>query len=231
MTPNADRKPQDMARPVSTEIGWKGTQTHYYAEKQAENIGLPLNTKITLNFDLTSIQPWDATAAFGKWRTQRFNKWARRPCKGRGKAFEPTYAYVFENKKDPIVYNEIGEGLPHNVHVHMYAHIPAERLFDFSGRAYEWLDEMAGPISAQQAVKIQWVTEDNGVMQYDRKGASKAAAKRYGVKDLQCPQGMIIGRRSGTSLNLGPTARKATDKELGIIRYMPSSLPLGSIYR
>jgi len=218
-----------MARPVSIEIGWKGTQTHYYAEGQAINIGLPLNTQITLNFSLAAIQPWDATTAFGKWRTQRFNKWARRPCKGRGKAFDPTYAYVFENKKDPLVYNQIGSNLPHNVHVHMYAHIPAERIFDLRARAYEWLDAISGTISAKEAVKIQWVAEDNGIMRYSRKGANKAAAERYGVKDLQCPQGMIIGRRSGTSVNLGPTARRATDKKLGIVRLMPSLRPLAGV--
>ena len=210
-----------MAALHTTEIGFKGTQTLYYAQQQAERIGLPLTTLITMNFSHTVIAPWDATLAFGRWRTNHFCKWARRPQKGRGRSFEPTYAYWFENKRNPVVYEEIGEGLPHNVHVQMYAHVPAERIFDLRGRSYEWLDYIAGDVSAPDAVKISWVKTDNGIMKYGRKGAGKAAAKRYGAAKIQSPQGKIIGRRTGTSVNIGPTARRETDKKFGIVRQMP----------
>lgn len=210
-----------MAARASTEIGFKGTQTLYYAQEQSERIGLPLNTLITINFRHTVIGPAKAVGAFGKWRTNHYCKWCRRPQKGRGKSFEPTYAYWFENKRDDEIYDEIGEGLPHNVHVQMYAHTPAERIFDLRGRVFEWLDFVAGDLSAAQAIKIDWVTDDNGIMKYGRKGASKATATRFGAGDIQCLQGMIIGRRTGTSVNIGPTARRAMDKQLGIVRKMP----------
>lgn len=211
-----------MAGRLSREIGFKGTQTLYYAQRQADNIGLPLNTLVTINFSLTTIAPWEAVPAFARWRKNHFGKWAKRPQKGHGQPFDPTYAYWFENKKDDEVYDEIGPGLPHNVHVQMYAHIPAERFFQFHGRAFEWLDFISDDLSADGAVQIDRVTFDNGVMKYGRKGAGKAAAERYGAADIRSPQGAIIGRRTGTSVNLGPTARRATDKRLGIVRRMPS---------
>lgn len=222
MTPNTDRKPQDMAGRVSREIGFKGTQTLYYAQQQANRIDLPLNTLITINFSHTTIPAWEAVSAFGRWRTNHFNKWARRPQKGKGKPVEPTYAYWFENKRESEVFDEIGEGLPHNVHVQMYAHVPAERIFDLRGRVFEWLDFIAGDMSAAEAIKVSYVATDNGVMKYGRKGAGKAAAERYGASDVRSPQGAIVGKRTGTSTNLGPTARRALDKELGIVRKMPS---------
>lgn len=218
-----------MAARLSTEIGFKGTQTLYYAQRQANRIDLPLNTLLTINFSHTTIAPQNAVPAFGRWRNSHFGKWARRPQKGKGKPFEPTYAYWFENKRGAEVYDEIGDGLPHNVHVQMYAHVPVDRFFDLRGRAFEWLDFIADGMSAAQAVKINLVTTDNGVMKYGRKGAGKAAAKRYGAEDVQSPQGAIIGRRTGTSVNLGPTARRAMDKKLGIVRRMPERRPFSSV--
>lgn len=212
-----------MAARLSMEIGFKGTQTLYYAQRQAERIGLPLNTLMTINFSHTDIAPWEAVPAFGRWRSNHFCKWARRPQKGQGKPFEPTYAYWFENKKGAEVYGDVSEGLPHNIHVQMYAHVPVERVFNLRGRAFEWLDFIAGSMSAAEAVKISLVKTDNGVMKYGRKGAGKAAAKRYGASDVRSPQGAIVGRRTGTSVNIGPAARIAMDKQLGIVRRMPEA--------
>ncbi len=213
-------------RPRTTQIGFKGAQTLYYAKRQAQNIGLPLNTLVTINFSHTTIEPWEAVKAFGRWRISHFNKWAKRPQKGCGNPFEPTYAYWFENKRDNEIYDAVGKGLPHNVHVQFYVHIPPIRSFNFQGRAYEWLDFIAGDFCAKEAVKIERVKKDNGVIRYGTKGASKAVAGRFGAGEIQCPQGMIIGRRTGTSLNIGPSARRAMDKKLGIVRRVPSLRPL-----
>lgn len=218
MTPTSDTP---LGR-LSTEIGFKGTQSLYYSEQQAKRIGLPLNTLVVINFRHTDIPAPEAVAAFERWRSRHFTKWARRPQRGKGKGFAPTYAYAFENKRGDEVYDQIGHGLPHNVHVMVYMHIPADRLFDFRGKAVEWLDFIAGSLCAANAVKIERVEIDRGVAPYLRKGANRFAAPRYGVSHIQSPQGAIVGRRTGTSLNIGPKARRALDRDLGVIRKVPS---------
>jgi hypothetical protein len=125
---------------------------------------------------------------------------------------------VFENAKEDVVYDQIGNGLPHNVHVHWYVHIPPQRMHDFSCRIYEWLDFVSGEISACNAINIQQVQVDNGVARYSYKGASKVAAKRFGAEEICRPQGAVLGKRTGVSSNLGPTARKRMDTEKGIDR-------------
>ena len=205
-------------RPTSTSIGYKAAQTLYYAiGEQAERIGLPLNTWVTINFSLTAIDPWDSVQAFKDWRYNYFNKWARRPRKGQGQSFAPTIAYVFENKRGNDVYDEIGPDLPHNVQVHALFHIPPERQHDFECRAFEWLDAVTGGISAANAIDIRVVTQDNGIKNYCLKGSQPRVAKHFGVKNYS-PQGAIKGKRTGTTANLGPSARKALDKALSVDR-------------
>lgn len=207
-----------MPPPRSTCIGYKGAQTLYYAHQQAEKIDLGLNTFVTINFALTNIAPWEAVSAFGRLRMNHFNKWIKRPQKGKGQPCDPTYYYYFENERDDIAYEEIGEGLPHNVHVHWYLHVPPPRAHNFDGLVYEWLDYIAGDISFAGAVKIDRITKDSGLRSYAIKGATKPVAKHFGADHRQAPQGLIIGRRTGTSTNIGPSARRATDRSLGIRR-------------
>ena len=116
----------------------------------------------------------------------------------------------------------MGDDLPHNVHVHLYAHIPPERMYDFRNQAYRWLDFVVGDVSAANAIKIDTISEDNGIVPYCLKGTQDQVAVHFGVKgksEPARPQGLIMGgRRSGTSRNLAPAARKAMDKELKINR-------------
>lgn len=207
-------------RSISTCMGYKAAQTLYYAiGNQAERIGLPLNAWVTINFSMTAIAPWDAVPALIRIRNNHYSKWARRPRKGKGSAFEPTYIYVFENKREneifgDIIYEEIGPDLPHNVHAHMFMHVPPNRQHDFECLIYEWVDFVAGRICPANTIKVQWVTEDNGISGYCVKGSKHA--KRFGSEYK--PQGAILGKRAGTSENLGPSARKALDKILKVDR-------------
>lgn len=213
---------------VSQELGYKATQTlHYAVHEQANRIGLPLTHWVTINFANTVIAPEQAVPLFGKLRTHHFNKWALRPCKGKGTAFQPTYAYVFENARDDTeeIFDEIGPGLPHNVHVHWAVHLPGNRVFDFEQRIWEWLDQRCGAPSAANAIKIKPIEDDlggtEGIREYMLKGTNEKVGKEgFGVKRVE-PQGAIIGRRSGVSLNLGPTARRELDKLYGIRRQRP----------
>lgn len=207
-----------MAQPRSTTIGHKAAQTLYYARQQAEHIGRDLNMLITINFAQTSIPTEMATKAFERLRMNHFNKWCRRPKKGQGKPCEPTYRYYFENARDGEVFNEIGDGLPHNVHVHWEANIPANRQHEFKLLVMEWLDYIAGDLSAANAVNIKSVFDGRFLRAYSLKGAAKKTADHFGAGYRQQDQGLIIGKRTGTSTNIGPSARRATDQARGIRR-------------
>jgi hypothetical protein len=199
----------------SRHIGHKAAQTIYYAiGEHAARIGLPITHLVTINFSLTGIQPDRAVEAFQIIRRSRFNKWATRPRKGAGAAFTPTYVYWFENVRDNVAID--GPDETQNVHVHWLVHLPAERSHDFKGRLWGWVDELAGSISAGNAIDIKPAYNPKGLRPYALKGAAPATAKHFGATPID--QGLIVGRRAGTSANLGPKARIALDKQLRIRR-------------
>lgn len=201
----------------STHIGQKAAQTLYYAVgEQAGRIGLPLTHHVTINFSLTDIDPAQATAVFTKMRRNHFDKWARRPRKNAGRAFVPAFAYVFENARDGIAFEEIGAGLPHNVHVHWAIHLPAERVHDFRMMMFQWLDRFCQNPCEANAIKITDIWTPKGLRRYVLTGTDKKWAAHYGANHE--PQGLIIGKRCGTSVNLGRYARMSLDRKAGIRR-------------
>jgi len=201
----------------SLHLGKKAAKTLYYAVgEQAERIGQPLTHLITINFSMTAVEPQNAAKAFQKLRLSYFNKWATRPCRGGGTAFTPAYAYCFENERDGVAFEIIEPGAPHNVHVHWLAHIPPARLHDFEMRVWGWLDAIGGQVSPAGAIKIDPIFHEKGLRRYVLKGTGQPWAARFGA--AYAPQGLIIGRRSGTSINLGRSARLALDRQLGIRR-------------
>jgi hypothetical protein len=203
---------------ASRHLGYKAAQSLYYAiGTQAERIGLPLTHCVTINFAETGILPWEAPAQFGHLRRDRFNKWATRPRTGAGRAVPPTYAFIFENVRDKRAYDAMGPGLPHNVHVHWLVHIPPERSYDFRARVVEWVDELAGIYCPAGTVDMRPIDNMIGMRGYALKGTLAGWAGHFGARAED--QGVIEGgRRSGTSRNLGSTARRALDRAQGIRR-------------
>ena len=210
-------------RRQSHEVGFKAAQTLYYVEQHAERMGLPLNTSITLNLTLLGIYPEKATVMFGKLRRQRFAPWMRRTAKK--KAAKPTpaaYSYGFENARDGIAITTLTE--PQNVHVHWAVHVPPAYAHAFERKLYGWVTELAGwPDWPGNALEVRQVTRAGGVASYPIKGAHPAVADRFGVReDRVAPQEIIIGARTGTTRNLGPSSRRAEDRRRGIRRKSPS---------
>ena len=207
---------------TSLKVGVKAAQTLYYAEEQAKRIGLPLNVSITIMLSLLGVPPENATKAFGKLRNAQFAQWVRRPSKAYATwAATPTNTYGFENSREGVVFEDI-EG-PHNVHVHWVAHVPPARFHDFEGQLYGWITDLAGsPDWPANALNVTRITLPGKVARYPLKGASVATALRYGVRaeDIK-PQGIIIGKRTGTTVNIGPSARIELDSKLGIRRPHP----------
>jgi len=201
---------------ISHRVGRKAAQTLYYAEEQAERIGLPINTTTTINFAVLGISPREAGKVFQKLRNERFAPWCRR---GSHKRFQPTYTFGFENTRDGLVYSD-PDGDEHNTHVHWTLHIPPRLYERFEAVLYEWLGEIAGRKDwPDNALRVSPKTFDCKPANYPIKGASRAVAEQYGVKPEKItPQGVVIGKRTGTSTNLGPSARRALDKACGINR-------------
>jgi hypothetical protein len=178
----------------------------------ADTIGHPLTHHVTINFGLTGISAEDAVAAFRNVRN-RYIKWARRPRRG-SHAFEPTFAYVFENVRDqsPIE----AQDSAHNVHAHWALHVPAARAHEFVQLVVEWLDQQCASPSAAAAIQCNPVWYPRGLRRYMLKGAEPQWAAHFGAEHAD--QGAIVGRRSGVSRNVGPSARKAFDRLRGIRR-------------
>lgn len=203
----------------TTTIGAKAAQTNYYADMQAERIGFPINFRVTINFRLLDISPEKAGRVFAKVRGQRFSKWVQRPKKGAGEAAPPTYHYAFENKRGDIAYLEVGDGLPHNIHVHWSMHIPAGRERDFEIVMHSWVDEVFnGQGWSADALLIEPISYGKPAW-YLNKGAREDIATRYGIAPNKVSaQGAVLGCRSGTSRNIGPTQRRIKDAIDGIDR-------------
>lgn len=200
-------------------IGAKAAQTNYYADMQAARIGFPINFRVTINFRILDIPPEYAGRVFAKVCGQRFSKWVQRPKRGAGEAAPSTYHYAFENKRGDTAYLEIGDGLPHNVHVHWSMHVPAGRERDFEIVMHSWVDEIFnGQDWPTNALLIEPISYGKPA-RYLNKGAREDIATRYGANpDKVSAQGAIIGRRSGTSRNIGPTQRRIKDALDGIDR-------------
>lgn len=200
-------------------VGQKGAQTLYYAEQQAERIGYPLNWSITINFSRLGIAPQDAGRAFAKVRSQRFAPWVRRPSKAaQVHAAPPTYSYGFENCRDRQALGIDDED--HNVHVHWAVHVPLQRQRHLEGMLHRWMTQIAaGPDWPTEALHLARITRTGGTSRYPTKGARPETAKHFGVpEDKIAPQGVIVGQRTGTSRNIGPSARIRLDRRLGVNR-------------
>lgn len=210
-----------MAASQSQFIGTKAASTTYYAAVQAERIGLPLNRVVTINYSCCpEIEPWEAPAAFKTLRNHYFAPFSRRPGLKYAKsvACAPTYVFTFENERDGQAFLTMKPGDPHNVHVHWHVHVKPERFHEFEGIVWEWLWATAGPCTAN-AIKITG-PQSSG---YLNKGARERDVEIYGRGHKARPQGIICGgRRTGSTINIGPQARRTLDKQLKIQRRLPT---------
>lgn len=176
----------------------------HHAQRYSEMIGLPLRIFVTINFTLIGVPAGMAVQVFRKILTQRFAPWLRR-CAANRRVVAPTYVWVMEAASSHLA-------------VHWLLHVPPELLKTFRAKLLSWLSAASdhGAL-APRAVKFQDVYSVIGMRRYMLKGTDPAWAKHLGVTHV--PQGIVIGKRSGFSKNLGPTARKSGG-------YSPRRLPL-----
>jgi hypothetical protein len=160
----------------------------YYARTRLVELGRPLNTFVTLNFDHTDCPPEHVSSRFEKLRDNHFVRWLRY------RASAPAY-YVW------AVENSGGD-----THVHWVVHVPPSLRESFRTKLPEWLGQVAGTIRfAESAIDVRPVSNLPGLARYLLKGMDSRYAPRYSVRHV--PQGLVHGKRCGVSKSLGPAAR------------------------
>jgi hypothetical protein len=158
----------------------------------AAQSGRPLNTLVTLNFWQSACPEHEESNAFARLRDLRFTPFMGRPQKRLGmEAVQPTYVWSLEN--------------PSGVHGHWLVHIPEERRALFSQKLPGWFAEVTGGNVAEGALHIEEVYNPVGLVKYMLKGMDEVWAKTYKIAPEE--QGPVVGKRAGTSRNIGKTAR------------------------
>jgi len=160
----------------------------------AKKLGYPLNTFVTINFEMLGFECVEAIRCFSRIRTNYFAKWVtRRPVRAGFKSMPPAHVWVFEN--------------PHGIlNVHWAIHIPSGHEQEFAERLVKWLEKVGGKEVPAGAVDVRPVTCVSRLSLYFLKGAHPAYTTYSRIRHE--PQGEIPGRRYGVSRCLNRTARK-----------------------
>lgn len=189
---------------VSHHIQRRPAVNIHHAERYSRHIGFPLNRFVTINFSHTLCKMERASHEFRRLLAQRFAPWLRRTKGSTG--VPPTYVWALEAAGGKVA-------------VHWMVHIPAGLRRTFEAKIRQWLTGMMGQIELQ-AVKVQAVHNPVGLRRYILKGTEPFWAAHLNVEHV--PQGVIVGKRSGFSENLGPTARKLNG-------YRPQRIPFARL--
>lgn len=164
----------------------------HHARRYASKAGLPLNWMVTINFGLSGVAPEHTSALLQKLLAQRFAPWLRRSAANDNR-IRPTYVWSLE--------------APHgSVSAHLLVHLPPMIACGFRGRLARWMGGLVGSGVPARAIDIRPVHNAVGATRYLLKGIKEAWAPHLDVRPVS--QGEIIGKRSGFSRNLGPTARR-----------------------
>lgn len=165
----------------------------HHATRYSERLGTPLNQFITINFTCAGCETETAVPLLRKMISQRFAPWLRRTAKLEVE-IQPTYVWCMEAAGGQLA-------------AHMLIHLPVPLAAIFSDRLTVWLCGLFGVESLQPGVlHMRAIYNLIGVRRYILKGVDPAWGKHLGVRAFD--QGVVVGKRSGFSRNLGPVARK-----------------------
>lgn len=174
------------------------------AERHAEKIGLPFTRMISIHWQAAGVPLAGISKATGRFTDLMAKALARH---GSGTAWLWTH--------------EGGEGK--GGHCHLLAHVPADLVPVITALQRGWLRRItkqvyrAGVIHSKPIGGRLGLEASNphlhainldAALAYIVKGATPEAASRFGLELLE-PGGRVIGKRCGTSQNIGAKARKA----------------------
>jgi hypothetical protein len=166
----------------------------------AERLGLRFNRHWTIHYQQAGIAEADAARFIGKLR-KLAQEYSRRNRGG--------FAAIWAR--------ESGEGK--GGHVHILMHLPAR--LSLKGRTRRWvrlaggkyqsgvsyIRAVAGRLSAAESGAEQYAVNAEIVRHYLMKGAAGEVREALGLGRFPGEQGEIIGKRCGTTQNIGPGAR------------------------
>ena len=173
------------------------------AAAHALAIGLPFTRFITVHWESAGITLADMAGATGRFLDLMTKALARHGAR-------TAWLWVHEN----------GEGK--GGHVHILTHVPAGLAPIVSRLQRRWLRSITGqpyrarmihskPIGGRLGLESGnpdlHAVNLSAVLDYVIKGADPIAARQFGLSRLE-PGGRVIGKRCGTSQNIGPKARR-----------------------
>jgi hypothetical protein len=174
----------------------------HHAARYSERIGLSLNRFVTINLSLIGCSPKEASSTFRRMLAQRFAPWLRRDATN-NEGISPTYVWTLES----------GGG---QSACHWLVHVPLKMHRAFASKLGTWLESLTGARPVDGAIDLRPIHNLVGARRYALKGIDPAWAQHLAVRPV--PQGLVFGKRSGFSRNLGPAARKRGG-------YRPRSIP------
>ena len=173
------------------------------ATAHADAIGLPFTRMVTIHWEAAGLPLVDMAKATGRYTDLMAKALARHGC---GAA----WLWTHEN----------GDGK--GGHCHMLAHVPAELVPVLTGLQRGWLRRITGKPYRARVIHSKPIGGRLGLeagnpdlhainleaaLAYVLKGASLAAASQFALQRLE-PGGRVIGKRCGTSQNIGAKARE-----------------------
>lgn len=176
------------------------------AFKHAAHIGLPLTRFITIHWKAAGVSLEGMVKATG-----RFLDLAGKAMARRGKC--TSWVYVHEN------------GVLEGWHCHILLHVPRELVSYVQRRQIRWIKRITGRAYQPRVIKTRSVGGFLGVDQVspDVHHHNVAGALKYMVKQaneeaaacFQLPRlgglSLVVGKRAGTSQNIGLSARRRYD--------------------
>lgn len=178
------------------------------AERHAHKIGLPFTRMITIHWQAAGLSLEDMVRATGRFIDLMTKTLARHGSK-------TTWLFVHENAA--------GNGHEKGGHVHLLAHVPAVLVSVMKKLQMRWLKQITGqpyrakvirsrPIGGRLGLEASnpelHLANAQTALAYILKGACPAIAPQFGLLRLQAG-GRVIGKRIGTSQNIGAKARAA----------------------
>lgn len=180
------------------------------AERHAEKIGLPFTRMISIHWQAAGVP----LAGMAK-ATYRFTDLMAKALARHGSRT----AWLWTHENVP------GNGHDKGGHCHLLAHVPAALVPVVMALQRGWLRRITGqpyrarvihskPIGGRLGLEAGnpdlHAVNLEAALAYVLKGASPEAASQFGLERLE-PGGRVIGKRCGTSQNIGAKARSAKD--------------------
>jgi len=178
------------------------------AESHSRKMGLPFTRMISIHWEAAGVPLWGMAKATGRFLDLMAKALARH-------GIRTAWLWVHES------------GERKGGHCHVLVHVPAELVATVAKLQRGWLRRITGkpyrarvihsdPIGGRLGLEVGnpdlHRVNLEAALAYVLKGANPAAASQFGLARVE-PGGRVIGKRCGTSQNIGAQARKADNFE------------------